>query len=327
MLRWRSYFRRRQNLVGLIIVAAFIAVAAAAPWLAPVDDPNFPSPFKSTGQFLDRQPRPPSSKNPLGTIPQIQMLPRVGIAPGQDAAYQWDVLHTLIWGVRSALRFGLTVTFLTAFLGVLLGAVSGYLGGWSDRLLMRTTDAFLAFPSIAAVWLLEQAIFSKLVSPFGLPVELNMWQQLLVDLEIDSVMVALILFSWMPYARLTNAMVVRLKRADYVIAAQAMGARGWRIIWHHLLPNAIGPAVVLAARDVGGMVITACAFIFIGIGGYVPWGIMLVSGRDYVIGLGGNPFAYWWTFVPISLALILFGIGWNLLGDGLNTLLNPRSAP
>jgi peptide/nickel transport system permease protein len=136
-------------------------------------------------------------------------------------------------------------------------------------------------------------------------------------------MLAFIFFSWMPYARLMNVQVSRVKQSEFVKAAESLGASHWRVLFYHLLPNTISPAIVLAARDVGAMVILASAFIFIGFGGNVAWGIMLVTSRDYVIGLSGNPFVYWWTFVPISLALILFSVGWNLLGDGLNTVLNP----
>ena len=159
-----------------------------------------------------------------------------------------------------------------------------------------------------------------------MPIELTIWQELLLKSNIDSIMISLILFSWMPYARLINAMVLQVKQAEFIEAARALGAPNRRIIWRHLLPNAISPAIVLAARDVGGMVILASAFTFIGLGGKIAWGVVLVGGRDYVLGLGGNPFTYWWVFLPISLALILFGISWNLLGDGLNDLLNPRSA-
>ena len=149
------------------------------------------------------------------------------------------------------------------------------------------------------------------------------WEIFLRDQRIDPILITFILFLWMPYARLMNAQVRGAMTDDYVVAARSMGARGSRIIWRHLLPNTIAPAVVLAARDVGGVVVLACAFIFIGFGGNVAWGTMLVSSRDYVIGIGGNPFEYWWTFIPVSLALILFGVGWNLLGDGLNAALNP----
>jgi peptide/nickel transport system permease protein len=127
----------------------------------------------------------------------------------------------------------------------------------------------------------------------------------------------------MPYARLTSARISQLKQSEYVEAARSLGMRRSRIIRRHLLPNALPPLIVLAARDMGAMVILASAFTFIGLGASTEWGTLLVVGRDYVIGLGGNPLAYWWVFVPATLALILFGIGWNLLGDGLNSVLDP----
>ena len=325
MIVWRRFFTERQNWLGLIIVGLFIVVAISAPWLAPQPADGEPSPFKVVGQRLDRTPDPPSAESPLGTVPQINLLPRFGIAPGQDASYQWDVYHTLIWGTRSALRFGLVVTVATASLGILVGAISGYAGGAVNRLLMRTTDAFLVFPSIAAVWLFNRLLFTRVLSRFVELSELSWWENVLYHLEIDPVMLALIAFSWMPYARIINASVSWLKQEEYVLAAKAIGATGPRILFRHLLPNAIAPAIVLAARDVGGLVILATAFIFIGIGGNVAWGILLVGARDYIIGIGGNPLSHWWVFLPVSLALTLFGIGWNLLGDGLNTTLNPRT--
>jgi peptide/nickel transport system permease protein len=129
----------------------------------------------------------------------------------------------------------------------------------------------------------------------------------------------------MSYARIVNTNVVQLRRIEYVEAARSVGVGNARIILRHILPNAIAPAIVLAARDVGAMVILESAFAFIGMGGAVEWGMMLVAGRDYVIGIGGNPLAYWWTFLPASAALALFGVAWNLVGDGMNTVLNPRA--
>jgi peptide/nickel transport system permease protein len=120
--------------------------------------------------------------------------------------------------------------------------------------------------------------------------------------------------------------VARLKQEEYAMAARTIGATHLRIILRHLLPNGIAPAIVMAARDVGGMVILEAAFTFIGVGGGSPWGMLLVSGRDWIIGPGGNPLAYWWVFLPATLAVILFGVGWNLLGDGLNSALDPRAA-
>ena len=136
-------------------------------------------------------------------------------------------------------------------------------------------------------------------------------------------MVSLILFSWMPYARLIHANIARLKHVPFVEAARALGASRGDIIIRHLLPNAMAPAVVLAARDVGAMVIWATGFAFIGLGAGSTWGSLLVTARAFVIGSAGNPLTYWWSYLPVSAAIVVYGISWNLLGDGLNQALNP----
>ena len=304
MKRAGRFLRNGQVLVGCVIVGFFVVVAILAPQLAPPDDPDNPSTTRVIGKYYDPMPREPNKEILLGT------------APGQ-----LDIYYSLVWGTRSALAFGLTVAVSTALFGILLGAFSGYVGGAIHGLIMRVTDAFLAFPVIAGVWLLRQVIMPA--TPFG---ELNAIQQTFFDLGLDPVLLTLILFSWMPYARLTSANVVQLKQTEYVEAARSIGARKRRIIGRHLLPNALSPVIVLGARDVGAMVILATAFTFIGLGASTEWGQLLVISRDYIIGLSGNPLTYWWVFVPTTLALIFFGIGWNLLGDGLNTVLDPRVA-
>lgn len=324
MLSVRRFFGRTSNVVGLLLVLLFFLAAAFAPRLAPPENPADPWPFKNVTISFSRQPLPPGPGMPLGTTPQIRNLPQFGIAPGQDASYQWDVYYTLIWGSRSALRFGLIITVATAVIGIAIGLVSGYVGGWFSLVVMRITDAFLAFPVIAGIWVIQRALFSTIYDPFIELPTLTGLDAFLYNQRIDPILITFILFLWTPYARLMNAQVRTAMTHDYVQAARSMGARGTRIIFRHLLPNTIAPAIVLAARDVGGVVVLACAFIFIGFGGNVAWGTVLVTSRDYVIGAGGNPFQYWWTFVPVSLALILFGMGWNMLGDGLNTLLNPH---
>ena len=304
MRRLRRFLRNGQVLLGLVIVGFFIVVAILAPRLAPPDDPSNPSTTRVLGKYYDPVPRPPNEEALLGT------------APGQV-----DIYYSLVWGTRSALALGLTVTVSTAVIGILLGALSGYAGGVFLGLTLRVTDAFLAFPVIAGVWLLQQVLMPA--SPFG---DLSPIQQAFFDLGLSPILLILIVFSWMPYARLTSANVVQLKQTEYVEAARSIGARKRRIIGRHLLPNALSPVIVLGARDVGAMVILATAFTFIGLGASTEWGQLLVISRDYIIGLGGNPLTYWWVFVPTTLALIFFGIGWNLLGDGLNTVLDPRVA-
>lgn len=325
MRNLRRFFSRWQNWLGLLLVAFFIFVAIAAPLLSP-NDPKNPSVFKIVGRMTNYTPQPPSEKAPLGTL-----------------SAQISVYHALVWGTRSALGFGLTVALLSAVIGVLIGAAAASAGGWLNRFLMRATDAFLSFPIIAGVVLIQQVITTVLVqagvylsaSRFGgmpaapsattnyfLPEGLSNFVMLVKD--IDPLLIAFILFSWMPYARVTNAMVRRVQQSEFVQAARVSGARPARILFRHLIPNSISPAVVMAARDVGGMVLLQATFTFIGMGGGSPWGLMLVRGRDWIISPGGL-FTYWWVFMPATLALVLFGIGWNLLGDGLNDALNPRT--
>jgi peptide/nickel transport system permease protein len=301
VIRARRLVFNRQILLACVILGCFVGVAIMAPRLAPPDDPDEPGGMRTIGTSHNTMPEPPNEEALLGTT-----------------AGQMDIYYSLVWGARSALRFGLIVALSTAVIGTLIGAIGGYYGGMVHGLLMRVTDAFLAFPAIAGVWLLRQVMQPATI--FG---ELTPIQHAFLDLGLDPVLLTLILLSWMPYARLVSASIAQLKQSEYVEAARSLGMRNRRIVLRHLLPNALPPLIVLAARDVGAVVILAAAFTFIGLGSSTEWGTLLVMGRDYVIGMGGNPLAYWWVFVPATLALIFFGIGWNLLGDGLNSALDP----
>lgn len=321
---WRRFFSQPQNVAGVTIVVFFMLVAILAPRLSAPEDPAHPSEFKVLDTRFGSLPQPPSPEHPLGTTFHRVDVPLFGIAPTQWRAPQLDVYHTLIWGTRSALRFGLMVALTAAVVGVTVGLISGYIGGIPGGLAMRVTDAFLAFPVIAAVWLFDQMLFTPpAANPFGPAPALSPIHLFLQELQLTPILLALIAFSWMPYARITNSLVTTVKSMDFVSAARAMGATDRRIMFRHLLPNVVAPAIVLVARDIGAVIILESALTFVGLRGGTSWGILLVGGRDYIIGLGGNPLAYWWTFVPVALALIFFGVGWNLLGDGLNTLLNP----
>jgi len=318
MRRLHRFLSHSSNWIGLILVLGFILTALAAPLLSPMDAKN-PGPFKSIGRATDYTPRPPSPQAILGTLPG-----------------QVDVYHALIWGTRDAVAFGITVALGAFLFGVLVGAISGYAGGFLNSLSMRTADAFLTFPVIAGVAFLQQIValtiqamggsyYFSLLS-FGKVVYFQFtppwWVSFLMN--VDPVLVSLILFSWMPYARLVNTIILTLKRNDFIQAARALGGSPFWVIRKHLLPNSLGPAWIMAARDVGNAVILQATFAFIGIGGNSPWGILLSMGRNWVIGPGGDLLTYWWVFVPATLAVILFGIGWNLLGDGMNDLLDPR---
>jgi peptide/nickel transport system permease protein len=299
------FFSRIQNLLAVAIIALYVFVAIAAPWLAPPKDPENPSPFRvaSVDTTTSRHiPLPPAPGLPLGTTPR-----------------RLDVFYTLIWGARAALRFGLTVALTTACAGIAIGAASAYIGGPVNRLTLRITDTFLTFPVIAGA-----ALFRLVLYPVDQQVAMTPIQSLLFSLGMEPVMLTLILFSWMPYARMVNAEIAKLKQVAYVQAARSVGAGHLRLILRHLLPNAISPAVVLVGRDIGSMVILRAAFTFVGFGAGSPWGTMLAMGRDWIIGPNGSLLQYWWVYLPVTLALVFFGIGWNLLADGLNSALNPR---
>jgi peptide/nickel transport system permease protein len=297
VLSFASYW---PNAVAVVLVGAFVVLAAAAPLLAPLDASGVVGRSRVIpGLSQPRMPRPPGPGIPLGTLPG-----------NVDAAYG------LVWGSRSALRVGLTIAICTALLGVCLGAISGTLGGTVQEVLMRGTDALLAFPVIAGV-----AMFHLILGSTGASPTIEGLIGLLGTLQLTPVVLALICFSWMPYARLIDATIVQIRELSYVQAARALGASRPRIILQHLIPNAVSPAFIFVARDVGASVILVAAFTFIGLGQESEWGLMLVQGRDWVIGPGGNPLTYWWTYLPATAALLLFGIGWNLLGDGLHAVL------
>ncbi len=326
MKKLRRLLTHWQNLIGLGLVVFFVGVALAAPILAPLGEEWKDTRFFVIPDMKAYLPTPPGENAILGTVAlEVQ-------------GKQLDVYYTLIWGTRSALIFGVVAASMTALIGTLIGALSAFLTSGStgessataqmaSHLILRLTDAFLAFPVIAAVVLFVQMINflrenAYLYASEGLTSSTT-GVNLLFE-RVDPVLFALILFSWMPYARMTHGMVLRIKEKEYVQASQALGAGSGRVIFRHLIPNSITPAVVMATAQVGGMVLLQAALDFIGINAGSEWGTLLAIGRRWMLGLQGNPLEYWWVFLPITLALVLFGIGWNLLGDGINDWLNPR---
>ena len=280
--------------LGTLIVLVFAIVAVAAPVVAP---PEGEDPYSLPKDGFAPAPKPPSPDHPLGTM--------------QD---QYDVLYGLIWGTRIAFRVGLLITLGRVLLGVPVGMVSGYYGGRLDALMMRTTDAFLAFPVVAGVLVMMAVMVD------------DDWGIRLGEGD-RAIILALILFGWMQYARLVrgNALVERAK--EYVQAAVSTGAGEPRLILRHVLPNATKGLFVLIASDIGAMVVTVAALTFIGLSGDRPtadWGMMLKSARNWVVGAPANAFAYWYTYIPPIIAIVLFSIGWNLIGDGLRDALDPQ---
>ena len=317
MNRSRQFFRRWQNWLGCSLILVYVVFAVGAPYISP-DNPKSPGPFMLVGRRAERKPIPPNEKAVLGMLPN-------GI----------DVYHALVWGARDALQFGLIVTFSTSIFGILYGAIAGLATERVSVLMLRMADAFLAFPPIAGLVFLQQ-LFAATVTAFGGFYFSNEWFGRVIEVRgpmtviqyllehINPLMLSLIVFSWMPFARLVRSRVITLRQTDFIQAARALGASRFWLIRKHLMQNATGPAMVLAARDVGGVVLFQATLTFIGIGGDSIWGAMLAQGRNWIIGSGGTLFTYWWVFLPPTLAVMVFGIAWNIVGDGLSDLYTLR---
>lgn len=317
----QRFFSSRTNWVGLLIVWTFIEAAFFTPWLAPKvlsTDPANPG-LTEIRIVRNKQaknlPQPPSWNVLLGTTDR-----------------QEDVFYLLVWGVKSMLAFSLKTALATAAIGIVVGAVSGNVGGWLGGLLMRITDGFLTIPLVAGLVILSQLRNAAVARIPNIDTIMAAWYTgpvppLLKQIfEFEPVMWAIILFSWMPYARILHAMITRTKMAEFVQAARALGSGPVRLVLRHLIPNTISPVIVLLARDMGWMVILQATLTFAGFGGASRWGSLLLTQRRWIIGVGGNPLGYWWVWLPVTLALVAYGVGWSLVGDGLNDALNPHSA-
>lgn len=295
--RWRT--RRLLNpglLLGVVLVLGFVALAVGAPMIAP---PQGDDPYTMPRSSYRVNPEPPRPGHLLGTT---------------EGSY--DVFYGVVWGTHVAFRIGLSVTAARLIIGLAVGLVSGYYGGWLDAIIMRITDAFLAFPIVPAT-LLMLVFFG----PMGL-------SRVAAASGVDSIIIiALILFGWMQYARLVRGNVLLERSKQYVEAAVAIGARAPRIIWRHVLPNIPQGLFVLAASDIGAMVVLGAVFTFLGLSGragLADWGWMLNIGRNWIIGTPTNAFQYWYAYLPPIAAIVLFSMGWNLIGDGLRDVVDPR---
>jgi peptide/nickel transport system permease protein len=292
-------------LAGLLVILAFAVIALAAPLLLPPTDTD--SPYQIPRFGYSPQPAPPDAEHPLGLLPK-----------------QYDILYGLVWGTRIAFQVGLGVTLARLAIGALIGLVSGYLGRWIDALIMRIIDAFLSFPIVAAAMVMVSLYGRELI------VGLSGRAYLMPHGEEKVIMVTLIAFGWMSYARLVRGNVLAEREKEYIQAARAGGVGHVRLILRHLWPNVRQGLFVLAASDVGAVVILVATFAFIGL--VTPpfqhmeadWGQMLTAARDWIVGAPNDAFIYWYTYLPVSAAIVLFSIGWNLIGDGLRDLLDPR---
>lgn len=209
-----------------------------------------------------------------------------------------DIFSRILYGSRISLRIALLTAAIATAIGVPVGIISGYFRGRIDDLLMRVTDMFMAFPRL----ILAMAIAAALKP------------------TLENVVIAISLAAWPAYARVSRSITMGLREEDYIEAARGMGAGPARILARHVLPGAIGPLVIQVSLDMGGIILTAAGLSFIGFGAQPPtpeWGLMISEGRNYIPG-------QWWVSTFPGLAISLFVLGFNLLGDGIRDVLDPR---
>jgi peptide/nickel transport system permease protein len=270
---WRGFKRDKAALFGAAIIIFTIFCALFAPVLSPVD------PLKQNAAHR---------LQPIGTV---------GHPLGTDTNGR-DILSRLLYGSRIAFRVALIPVFFSGVVGLALGLIAGYYGGWLDTLIMRIADVMFAFPAV----LLAIAI----VAALG-PSQLN-------------AIFALTIVFIPAFARLVRSQVLALREQDFVLAARAVGALDRRIIFRHILINTLPVCVVFATLQTGQMIVFAAALSFLGLGVQPPtpdWGAMANDGRNAMLA------APWITTIP-GLAIFVVTMGFNLLGDGLRDALDPR---
>ncbi|MBT9245700.1 ABC transporter permease [Gemmobacter fulvus] len=274
-LGWLRLKRNPLAVAGLIIIGALLLMAAFAPWLA-THDP--------VAQNLQNRLLPPGSP---------------GHFLGTDD-FGRDIWSRIVHGARITLYIIALVAVTAPLIGMLVGTVAGYFGGWVDQVLMRITDIFLAFPRLI--------LALALVAVLG-P-------------GIENAVLAIALTAWPPYARVARAETLTVRNSDYIAAVRLQGAGASRIIWGHVMPMCLPSVIIRVTLDMAGVILIAAGLGFLGLGAQPPlseWGLMISAGRKYL-------FEQWWVATMPGLAIFIVSLGFNLLGDGLRDVLDPRSS-
>ena len=296
------------SIVGFALIGFFVIVALAAPLIAPPVTPN--DPYKIPRDGFSSDPKPPGTEWKQNVMPlpfwwkifvkSEKMTHIMGTSEGQ-----YDIFYGIIWGTRTAFKTGLVVTITTLLFGVIVGSISAYYGGIVDNIIMRIVDILLILPGILAALILAAVLTPR------------------IGKSLVPTMSALIAFGWMGYARIIRGDILSVKERDYVLAARVIGVKDNRILFRHIIPNAVFPTLVLASLAVGDVVLSFAALSFLGIGtevGYADWGQVLSFARNWITSLN----TYWYIVVWPGLTLVLFVMGWNLVGDALRDVLDPR---
>jgi peptide/nickel transport system permease protein len=259
-------------MAGLALVLGLFVVSFFAHWLAPCNPDHI-------------------------DLKQVLMPPSQAHLMGTDTLGR-DVLSRIIYGSRVSLKVGFVAVGLATLIGLMVGALAGYYGGWVDAALMRLVDLMLCFPAffliLAVIAVLEPSIWN--------------------------IMAVIGLTSWMGVARLVRAEFLSLREREFVTAARALGASDFRLILRHMLPNALAPVMVSATLGVAGAILTESALSFLGLGVQPPtpsWGNILTAGKD-------NIEIAWWLSVFPGLAILITVMSYNLLGEGIREAIDPR---
>ncbi len=261
-------------LIGLIIVVLLILMAAFAPLLSMGQSP--------LTQDLAGRLGAPSATHWFGT----DELGR-------------DILARTLYGARATLSIVLLVSIVVVPIGLAVGTIAGYLGGWVDAVLMRITDIFLAFPR-----LILALAFAAALGP-----------------GIENAVIAISLTSWPAYARIARSETMAIARSDFIQAVVLQGASTWRVLFRHIVPLCLSSVIVRLTLDMAGIILTAAGLGFLGLGAQPPtpeWGAMVSSGRDVILD-------QWWVATIPGLAIFIVSLGFNLLGDGLRDVFDPKS--
>jgi peptide/nickel transport system permease protein len=293
----RALFKNPASIAGVVLLIGFALVAIFAQQIVDIVEPAVAqmevvqspgNPYQIPRDGFTSQPQPPSATHPFGTTEG-----------------QYDLFYGVVWGTRTAFEVGIIITTLTFIIGMLTGLFSAYYGGITDLVLQRIVEVFLAFPFLLAA-ITAAAVFGPKVHN-----------------GITTGIIALTLFGWPGYARIIRGDVLTIKERDFVLAARAVGVGDFRIVMRHILPNSMYSLLVVASLDIGTYVLTFAALSFLGVGaafGYADWGQILSFAHDWIPSLA----TYWYIVVYPGVALVLYVLAWNLIGDAFRDALDPK---
>lgn len=273
-LSWVAFARNPLGMLGLIVVGILIFFAVFAPWIAP-HNPLF------GGDLQTERLLPPGGTHWLGTDQQGR-----------------DIWSRIIFGSRTTLLIIFMVSITAAPMGIIIGASAGYIGGKTEAVLMRITDAFLAFPKLVLA-----LAFAAALGP-----------------GVENAVLAIALTSWPPYARIARAETLTVRSTDYIAAARLSGASDLRILFGHIMPMCMPSLIVRVSLDMAGIILIAAGLGFLGLGVAPPqpeWGAMVSDGRQQIL-------EQWWVCTYPGVAIFIVSLGFNLIGDGLRDVLDPR---